>query len=87
MNYQLSIRDWNVKPHLDLEDTMRKQKNGLLTFTIRLNSGNIVDVNTVEYVNPAAKYGIIKTITITELRISHIDRVGGAGDAVGNDNL
>jgi len=87
MNYALSIRDWNVKPHLDIENDIQTQKNGLFTFTIRLNNGNIVDYNVTEYVNPRTKYGIIKTLIIEELRITHTDRIGGSGDEVGNDHL
>ena len=87
MNYSLSIRKWNVKPHLDIEDAIQRQKNGLLTFTIRLNSGNIVDVNFTEYVDPRAKYGIIKAITIAEFSFSLDSRVGSPGDTMGNDNI
>jgi hypothetical protein len=86
MNY-LSILDWNVLPHLDLEDDIRTQKNGLFTITIRLNNGNIVDYNLTEYVDPISKYGINKGIVITEFSVTRTDRTGGTGNEVGNDNV
>lgn len=63
MNYALEIRDHNIKPHLDIEEEVKQRQNGLLTFTIRVNNGNIVDLNVTEYVNIIQKYfGITKVI-------------------------
>ena len=51
MKYSLDIRKSNIPCHLDLEKEITLKKNGLFTFTVRVNSGNIVDFNVVEYVN------------------------------------
>ena len=87
MNYALSIRSWNIKPHLDIEGDIAKQKNGNFTFTLRVNKGNIVDYNLTEYVNPRTKYGIIKAIIVSELIVAHDSGVGSTGEPVGDDNL
>ena len=43
MNYQLSINQHNIKPHLDIERDIQNKKNGLFTFNLRINQGNIED--------------------------------------------
>jgi len=86
-DFLLTIRKWNVKPHLDIESYLQKRENGLATFNLRLNKGNIVDLTITEYVNPAARYGIIKTITIAKLSIPLDSGNGGRRDAVGVDNV
>lgn len=69
MNYALSIRDANVQAHLDIEKEVKDKKNGLFTFTLRVNNGNIADVNFTEYVNVREKYGIIKAIIVREVTV------------------
>lgn len=68
-NYQLKIRDNNVQPHLNIEEEIEQRKNGLLTFTIRVDAGNIVDFNVTEYVDAKQKYGIIKALLIEQITI------------------
>lgn len=58
----LVIREHNVQAHIDIESDIRRQGNGLITFTVRINAGNIVDYNVVEYVN-ANKYSGLKPTT------------------------
>uniref|UniRef100_A0A6M3KCK9 Uncharacterized protein n=1 Tax=viral metagenome TaxID=1070528 RepID=A0A6M3KCK9_9ZZZZ len=65
MNYELSISDQNRQAHIDIENDIQKQGNGLFTFIIRVNNGNIVDYNVVEYTN-ASKYLVLKKIVIEE---------------------
>lgn len=52
----LTIRQANIKPHLDIETYIKERKNGLVTFTIRINSGNIVDFVPTEYVPVHKRY-------------------------------
>lgn len=87
MSYNLSIREWNLKPHIDVESDIQKQKDGLFTFTIRLNNGNIVDYVVTQHVNPREKYGIVKTIVVEEFTISRDLGGGGTRNPVGNDNF
>jgi len=54
------IREHNIKPHADIEVDIMNKKNGPVTFTLRLNGGNIVDYNLVEYVDVEKKYGELR---------------------------
>lgn len=56
MKYDLSINQHNIKPHLDIERDIQEQKEGLYTFSIKVNQGNIED------------YAKIYTVTRTEYR-------------------
>ena len=56
MKYTLKINQHNIKPHLDIEQDIQKQKNGLFTFNLRVSQGNIED------------YAKFRTITYTEYR-------------------
>jgi hypothetical protein len=86
MNYDaVEIRDSNINAHLDIEKDIEKRKNGLFTFTLRVNNGNIVDYNIVEYVN-ARKYFDLKKVIITELSVARNPQLGGAGVAIQPDN-
>lgn len=87
MNYALEIRDHNIKPHLDLEKEVSTRGDGLLTFTIRVNNGNIVDLNVTEYVNAQRKYGIITGVVITQYRLAHDSRERSASDTLRPDNI
>lgn len=51
MNYQLNIREHNKQAHVDIEKEIELKKNGLFTFILRVNNGNIVDCTIMEYVN------------------------------------
>lgn len=70
MKYALNIREHNIKPHLDIEEEVKLLKNGLFTFTLRVNNGNIVDFNVTEYINVKQQYGIIKQVVIEEYRVT-----------------
>jgi len=67
MKYELTIRNSNRQPHIDIEKDIQARKNGLFTFTLRVNNGNIVDYNVTEYVNAQQKYLGLKGIYIQEL--------------------
>ena len=56
MKYDLTINQHNIKPHLDMERDIQEQKEGLFTFSIKVNQGNIED------------YAKIYTVTRTEYR-------------------
>lgn len=53
---ELTIRESNIKCHLDLETYLKERKNGLVTFTLRINAGNIVDFEHFEYVPVKERY-------------------------------
>lgn len=72
-NYALSIRDHNIQAHLDIEEEIKARGNGIFTFTLRVNNGNIVDLNITEYVPVKQKYGIVKALVIEEFTIA-LDR-------------
>lgn len=85
MKYELSIREHNMPAHLDIEADMALQKNGLFTFILRVNNGNIVDYNVVEYAN-ARKYLILKKVIIQEFTVALNRGVGSIPDPVRTDN-
>jgi len=70
MKYELSISDHNKQAHIDLEDDIKSRKNGLLTFTLRVNKGNIVDYNLTEYVNAKQKYLSLKRVIVSEFVVT-----------------
>lgn len=69
MNYELKIREANIKPHMDIEKLLKSQKTGLFTFTLRINSGNIVDISFTEYVTPG-KYTTASTLSFSQLTVT-----------------
>ena len=70
MNYELVIRDHNKQAHADIEHDIQTQKNGLFTFILRVNNGNIVDYNVVEYAD-AKKYLVLKSISLQQVLVKH----------------
>lgn len=68
MNTELSISEKNVLPHTDIERDIQERQNGLFTFTLRINNGQVVDLNMMEYIT-ATKYLTLKSITFTEIDI------------------
>lgn len=85
MQYKVgSIRKANIQPHDDIETAILTQQNGLLTFTIRINNGNIVDFNMVKYVN--AKSYLTNGLLTQELSISQLARAGSGENPVRNNN-
>lgn len=53
---ELTIREHNILPHINIEEEIQLKGNGQMTFTLRINGGNIVDFSLVEYVNVKKKY-------------------------------
>ena len=51
MNYSLEIRQANIQAHLDIEREIANKKDGQMTFTLRINGGNVADVVMVEYID------------------------------------
>lgn len=70
MKYSLDIRKHNQKPHVDIEKEIEVKKNGLFTFILRVNNGNIADCNVMEVVT-ANKYLQLKSVEIQEVIIKH----------------
>ena len=69
--YELSIREHNIPAHLDIERDIKLKKNGLFTFTLRINGGNIVDYSLMEYVDVKRKYLGFKKAVIAKSTTSH----------------
>ena len=62
--FSFKVREGNVKPHLDIEKDIKKQVNGLFSFTLRINQGNIVDYVNYKNITPndySTFFGAIKT--------------------------
>ena len=80
MNYDFTIVQHNIKPHLDIERDIQTKQNGLFTFNLRINQGNIED------------YAQFRTVTILEYRnlevtkkepvVSHDTGIGSEVNAV-----
>ena len=85
--YELTIRAHNIPPHLDIEEDIRARKNGQITFTLRINNGNIVDYSPVEYVNARQKYLGVKSLVIQKFSISQHFGDGGARDPLWEHNF
>lgn len=73
MNRELVIREHNKQAHVDIEHDIQEKKNGLFTFILRINNGNIVDYNVVEYVD-TRKYFSVTHVIVQELNITHDNR-------------
>jgi len=96
MKYELSIKEQNIQPHLDIEKELQYKKNGLFTFVIRVNSGNIVDLSILENVNVKQDY-LTQTIIVQQISIaggpkkepsiSYNNRERSASDTVRTDNF
>lgn len=56
MKYELKIRPHNMQAHLDIEKDIDKKKDGVFTFVLRVNAGNIVDYVLMEYIDAKIKY-------------------------------
>lgn len=63
MNYSLEIRDSNIQAHLDIEREIANKKNGQMTFTLRINGGNVADVVMVEYIDVEPYVRDFETVT------------------------
>ncbi len=67
-DYNLEISDHNAEAHIDIERDIEKQKNGLFTFILRIDNGNIVDYNVVAYAD-IKSYITLKSIALQEITI------------------
>ena len=85
--YELFIRKHNVPAHLDIERDIKTKKDGLFTFTLRINGGNIVDYNLVEYVDVKRKYLGVKSVTFSQSTTAHYTGKRSETDTVRPDNL
>lgn len=93
----ISMKEQNVPAHLDVEEAIQQRKTGLLTFTIRMNNGDIVDYNRTEYVNVKTKYlgnGAyaefqlsVKRNAKEEPTIPHDNGERGSRDTLRTDNI
>jgi hypothetical protein len=82
----MEIRKYNIPAHMDIEKLFVIRKDGQITFTIRVNAGNIVDLQTVEYVDTRKKYPSSEQPVAEKFTISHSVRKGSSGNAVRDDN-
>jgi hypothetical protein len=83
MNYDFTINQHNIRPHVDIEKDIELKQNGLFTFNLRVNQGNIED------------YAQFRTITISEYTslspvkkepdVSHDTGVGSEVNAIRPD--
>lgn len=70
---ELNIRSANLRAHADIEVDILGKKTGQMTFTVRVNGGNIVDYSLVEYVDAKRKYDRFakaNAATIKQLTVS-----------------
>lgn len=85
MEYKLgTIRQANIEAHDDIETDILAEQDGLFTFTLRINGGNIVDYNVVKYVN--VRNYLTDEVINRQLSISQYYRTGGGKDTLWNDN-
>ena len=64
MKTSLTIREHNKQVHFDIDKDILNTKNGLFTFIIRVNNGNIVDYCVMEsesYAKKQTNKGVTKT--------------------------
>ena len=69
MQDAIQIRQHNIKPHADIEVEIIQKQTGRMTFTLRINGGNIVDVSFVQYVDVKEKYSIKKGMYVETRRV------------------
>ena len=62
MKYKLEIDQHNIKPHLDIENDIQKKRNGLFTFNLRINQGQIVDYSKYETITASLYAGFINIV-------------------------
>jgi hypothetical protein len=64
----LNISEHNKQVHVDIEEDIQKQQNGLYTIILRVHNNKIVDKNVVEYVD-ITDYAKLKRIVIEQVVI------------------
>jgi len=85
MKYALEIPQHNVKAHLDIERDIQTKRNGLFTFNLRVNRGDIEDYSRFETVTIDSYQGIAFTV-IEELSITFDPGSGSSQNAVRSTN-
>jgi len=70
----MKIRRYNIPAHIDIETNFERAVEGNVTFTVRVNAGNIVDLSIVDYVDTRKKYPASKRDTEEKLEISYPGR-------------
>ena len=91
----LTMKESNIPVHLDVEEDIKKKKDGLITFTLRINNGNVVDYNKTEYVDAKTKYFgngrvaefrlSVKRATKEQPAVPLYNGKGDTGDSLRND--
>jgi hypothetical protein len=71
LKYDLTIRERNIVPHIDIEKDIKETGDGLFTFTLRVNNGNIVDY--VNFKNIQPKDNIFGKVSVTQLVFTRSD--------------
>lgn len=72
----VKIAEDNIEVHKDIAEDIEKAKDGLFTFTLRVNAGNIVDYVRIKNIEPK-RFDKFESIDIQELSITR--QPGGAG--------
>jgi hypothetical protein len=73
------VVDKNIPCHIDIANSIKQRGNGLFTFTLRVNSGCIMDY--VDYSNPtASEYSAIFNASETKCEISRSSGSNGSED-------
>lgn len=85
MKYDLSIKQENIQPHLDIEKEIQLKQDGLFTFVIRVNSGNIVDLSILENINVKREY--LTTIIVQKFPVSSYSGKRSQSNPIRPDNL
>jgi len=85
--HSLDLRESNIPAHLDIEEDIQSRKNGQITFSLRINAGNISDYNNTEYVNAKQEYFGLKPSAEFELTVPLHSGERGKEDSVRDDNV
>lgn len=59
MKYNLPIDQHNIMPHLDIAKDIEQKKNGVFTFNLRINQGQIEDYSKYETITASVYTGFI----------------------------
>ena len=83
----MKIRKYNVPAHIDIETHLERRMKGNVTFTVRVNAGNIVDLSIVNYVDTRKKYPASKRDIKEKLEISSPIRERSTVSSIRYDNI
>ena len=76
-----TINKKNIKPHLNIERDIQEKGNGLFTFNLRIDKGDIVDYVRFETVT-ARDYRRVEVVSTEKFVVSLHPRVGSPENAV-----